>query len=115
MDEMGVVSLPLVAGATELNNVDVQKLWATAQTDGKQYWDDVSGGVLDPSLTQQARMDEIEGADQMGVWTKVDRAECLRVTGRGPIGTRWIDTDKGDSMHPKPRSRLVAQELKKGG
>ena len=28
-----------------------------------------------------------------------------------PIGTRWVDTNKGDKANPKIRSRLVAQEL----
>ena len=50
----------------------------------------------------------------MGVWTKVSREECLQQTGKPPIGTRWVDTNKGDDLHPQPRSRLVARELKKG-
>ena len=34
-----------------------------------------------------------------------------RETGRPPIGTRWLDANKGDLATPKIRSRLVAQEL----
>ena len=29
-----------------------------------------------------------------------------------PIGTRWVDINKGDTVHPEFRSRLVAQEIK---
>ena len=46
----------------------------------------------------------------MQVWEKVPRTEAFAVTGRAPVGTRWVDTDKGDG---KLRCRLVAQELKK--
>ena len=31
--------------------------------------------------------------------------------GKGPIGTRWIDTNKGDDEDPEYRSRIVAQEV----
>ena len=36
---------------------------------------------------------------------------CLAETGKRPIGTRWVDTNKGDKLNPKIRSRLVAQEI----
>ena len=32
-------------------------------------------------------------------------------TGKKIITTRWVDTNKGDSVHPEYRSRLVAQEI----
>ena len=38
--------------------------------------------------------------------------ECVKVTGKPPIGTRWIDTNKGDHNKPNYRSRLVAKEYK---
>ena len=47
-----------------------------------------------------------------GVYTKVSEKECWRVTGKGPIGTRWVDINKGDEDRPEYRSRLVAKELK---
>ena len=37
---------------------------------------------------------------------------CWAVTGKGPIGTRWIDINKGDEVNPEHRSRLVAQQVK---
>ena len=39
-------------------------------------------------------------------------AERCRVTGKMPIGNRWIDVNKGDSLRTSYRSRLVAEEFK---
>ena len=50
----------------------------------------------------------------MGFYEKVPVAQCLAETGKKPIGTRWVDTNKGDATCPKVRSRLVAQELNRG-
>ena len=33
--------------------------------------------------------------------------------GTEPIGTRWVDINKGDNVHPEYRARLVAQETKR--
>ena len=46
------------------------------------------------------------------VYTKVPITECWDNTGKAPIGTRWIDVNKGDNVHKEYRSRLVAQEIK---
>ena len=48
----------------------------------------------------------------MNVYEYAPIAECVKVTGKPPIGTRWIDTNKGDSLKPNSRSRLVAKEYK---
>ena len=37
--------------------------------------------------------------------------ECWANTGKEPIGTRWVDINKGDESNPDYRSRLVAQEI----
>ena len=50
---------------------------------------------------------------QHKVYSKVPLEECLRVTGKQPIGCRWIDTDKGDDDNPEYKSRLVAKEVKR--
>ena len=39
--------------------------------------------------------------------------ECLARTGRPPVGTKWVDTNKGDDQNPQYRSRLVATEVRK--
>ncbi len=40
-------------------------------------------------------------------------AECYEVTGKGPLGIRWIDINKGDDLAEELRSRLVAKEIKR--
>ena len=41
-----------------------------------------------------------------------DRDVCMTETGRPPIPTDWVDTNKGDSLRPNYRSRLVCQETR---
>ena len=48
------------------------------------------------------------------VYIKVPLEECRRETGKEPIGTRWVDVNKGDRENPEYRSRLVAQEINTG-
>ena len=46
----------------------------------------------------------------------VDKAECHAKTGKSPISTRWIDTDKSHGQGVmKVRSRFVARDFKKKG
>ena len=56
----------------------------------------------------------MEEFEQHGVYTKVPISECIRVTGKRPIGSKWIDINKGDVSNPNYRSRLVAKEIKRG-
>ena len=63
--------------------------------------------------SEKARQDEIEYFKQHKVYTKVPIEECIRVTGKKPIGVRWIDVNKQDDIDPKYKSRLVAKEIKK--
>lgn len=67
---------------------------------------------MDPELVRQARKEEFEEIRKHHVYEKVDVTQCYNSTGKGPIGTKWVDINKGDSVHPEYRSRLVAQEIK---
>ena len=42
---------------------------------------------------------------------KVDIKECWTLTGKAPIGVRWVDINKGDSANPNCRSRLIVTKL----
>eukprot|EP00959_Pyramimonas_sp_CCMP1952_P271255 5670736-Pyramimonas_sp.AAC.1 len=75
-----------------------------------QAWDDVTGNELDPKLTMKARQEEMEQFRKHKVYEKVEEEVCWQVTGEAPIGTRWIDINKGDELSPDHRSRLVAQQ-----
>ena len=75
-------------------------------------WDDVSGNQLDPKMVLKAREEEMEQFRKHDVYEKVQEEVCWAVTGKAPIGTRWIDINKGDEVNPEYRSRLVAQQVK---
>ena len=81
--------------------------------DIKRYWDDMSGKELDPRLVSKARLEDMEEFRKHKVYVKVRIEECLRKTGKKPIGSRWVDINKGDESDPEYRSRLVAKEIKK--
>ena len=46
------------------------------------------------------------------VYEKVREEVCWAVTGKAPIGSRWIDINKGGDANPDYRSILVAQQVK---
>ena len=77
--------------------------------------DDLSGAELPFELVAAARMEEMN--HMMGhTFHVVDRAECLAKTGKQPLSTRWIDTDKSHGQGVmKVRSRFVARDFKKRG
>ena len=75
---------------------------------GSSAWDDVTGADLDTKMVEEARREEIEFIRNMRVYEKVPRSWAWRA-GKKVIGVRWIDVNKGDSINPKYRSRLVAK------
>ena len=77
-----------------------------------EAFDDVTNEALVPELVMKARAEELKYFDEMGVYEYATMEECRRVTGKAPIGTRWIDINKGDSTKTNYRSRLVAKEFK---
>ena len=80
----------------------------------EEYIDDVSGHYLDNQMVKAARGDEMKKFAQHEVYTKCPISECVQITGKQPIGTKWIDINKGDMAHPNYRSRLVAKEIRRG-
>ena len=76
------------------------------------YYDDISGKELLPEKVEKARKDEIDIVESMGVWEKIPRSKVPK--GTKIIGTRWVDVNKQDETNPLYRSRLVAQEIKRG-
>ena len=76
-------------------------------------WDDVKNVELDPKQVRDARKVEISYVQKHKVYEYATVAECRRVTGSDPVGTRWLDTNKGDSTNPCYRSRWVAQQYRR--
>ena len=81
--------------------------------EGECYWDDSKGGWIDPVLVRQARAEEMRYVRSHGVYERVSRQECWDVTGKAPVKTRWVDTDKGSAGKPNVRSRWVAQDFRR--
>ncbi|MBS94029.1 MAG: hypothetical protein CL799_06265 [Chromatiales bacterium] len=77
-----------------------------------QYRDDTSGQLLKDDLVKEARRKELQYFCSKGVWLKRPKDEARRKTGRPAITVRWVDVNKGDDLHPRYRSRLVARQLK---
>ena len=75
--------------------------------------DDVTGTELVPKLVQSARDEEIAYFMKRGVYDVVPRGHEW-TTGGKVIGTRWVDTNKGDADVPDCRSRLVGREFNVG-
>lgn len=76
-------------------------------------WDDVSNVDLNVEDVLKARALEMEYFAKLRVYDRVDRSEIAR-TGGKLIGTRWVDTNKGDSTNVDVRSRLVGREFNVG-
>ena len=79
----------------------------------ERHWDEMSGKELDPDLIKAARAEEMHEFRKHKVYDKVPVQEAIRVTGKKPIGVRWVEVNKGDDLHPEYRSRLVAKEFNK--
>ena len=67
-------------------------------------YDDVSGACLDPALVRAGCEVEIGFFKDMVVYDRVPRSDQQK-TGGKIIGTKWIDTSKGDFDRPKIRCR----------
>ena len=59
----------------------------------------------------KARAEELKYFDEMGVYEHATMEECKRITGKAPIGTRWIDISKGDSITTTYRSPIAAKDF----
>ena len=57
---------------------------------GWDYIDDTSGKLLNNTLVEKARAEEISVIRELGVWEVVDRPRDEVV-----FGTRWVDINKG--------------------
>jgi len=100
------------------DNVDdmmVHLIMRIGKVKGAQLVDDLIGQVLDARLVRKARRLDMEYFETKNVYTKCPRAEAVIVTGRHPIGVRWVDVNEGDDEEPNSRSRLVAKHFKRRG
>ena len=59
------------------------------------YRDDMSGGRLDPAAVMKAREEELSLILSYNVYVKVPIEYSYRETGKGPVSTKWLDTNMG--------------------
>ena len=76
-------------------------------------FDDAKGGNLQIHLVREARKVEMKFVKDRDLYDYRPVSECLSKTGAAPVNTKWVDTNKGDDIHPNVRSRLVAMECRK--
>ena len=74
----------------------------------EQFFDNRTRKPLDAEKVRAARAEELRELDRR-VWEEADLQECFDKEGRGPIGIRLVDVDKGFGVY---RSRLVAKDFK---
>ena len=46
-----------------------------------------------------------------GVWERAPVTDCWRETVKAPIGSKWVDVNKGGATKPLIRSRFVVKEI----
>ncbi len=63
----------------------------------------MSGECLNPEQVKVARRGAISEFEKFGVYVKVPISRCWQIVGKAPIGTRWVDINKGDKKNPKYR------------
>ena len=66
--------------------------------------------MLNTKLVKSAREEEMVEVRKHSVYMKVPISQGLAETGAPPVGTRWIDVNKGDDKNVEYRSRLVAAQ-----
>ena len=65
-----------------------------------EYTDDISGLPLKSDLVAKAREEEMEVFNKCLVHRKVPLADAWFYSGKGPIGTKWVDVSKGGEKDP---------------
>lgn len=97
------------------DDIDFSLFDGSSNEDWETFVDEVSGKALNSKLVAEAKAEELDYAARYNVWDLVPVSECWRETGAGPIGSRWININKGDEQRPNYRSRLVIQEVRHSG
>jgi hypothetical protein len=87
-------------------------LWSVGEAlAAKEVYDEITGAALPQDLVRQARAEEIKFMMDWGVWKRAPTTDCWRDTGKAPIGSKWVDVNKGDETKPQIRSRFVVKEI----
>jgi hypothetical protein len=105
--------IKIAKSGAEANEQDHElSLGSIIASDSGAGWDDTRGGWLDPQLVTAARTEEMSYVRKRRVYARVPISQCWAETGKGPVGTGWVDTNTGADEDPTVRSRWVAKEFK---
>ena len=63
----------------------------------KEARDEYTGEKLEANLVHKAKLEELAYFKSKSVWQVVPRT---RARGQRVVGTRWVNSNKGDSEHP---------------
>ena len=62
-----------------------------------------------------ARKEELDLMEKFGVYEDATIEEWFAETGRAPVGTKWVDVNKGTAENANIRCKLVAGDFKPKG
>ena len=79
---------------------------------GQEFRDRCTGLPLNPEMVKKARELDMQYMEEFKVLENSDRDACMAEPGRPPIPTDWVDINRGDSLRPNYRSRLVCLETR---
>ena len=69
----------------------------------EEVFDSRSGEILEQELVQMARKEELDFMEKFGV-CEATIDQCFTETGRAPVGTEWVDVNKGIPQRVSPYS-----------
>ena len=105
------LTISAVEAGPTLEEPELPSLPDNADVD-QEFRDRSTGLPLNPEMVKKARELEMQYMEEVKVLEDSDRDACMAETGRPPIPPDWVDINKGDSLGPTSRCRLVCQETR---
>ena len=68
-------------------------LWTCSLSNNQEYYDDVTGKLLNKELVLKARIQQLGEVKKFDVYHKVPIQQCWNETGKNPIAVRWLDVN----------------------
>ncbi len=108
----GHIEWPKREGRKKINKEGSTNYVSYDQNGNKVYYVDTTGTKLPTELVIEARKEEKKHVDHHEVYEECDIEEAIRITGKPPIATKWIDVNKGNEKNFEVRCRWVAKQPK---
>ena len=102
------------AGAARRGAVDRRnaRRWHNSAGNVQKTYDALTRQALDEELVRLGKAAEMDFLRQWAVYEHATYEEAMAETGRRPISTKWVCTNKGDDLAPNVRCRWVAREFR---